>query len=215
VFIANHGAQPVLYRNDGVNENDWLKIKLQGTVSNRDGLGALVTVDPDTMTTGDEMVRELNGGSNFLGHNELVVHFGLGASTSNIDLITVAWPSGTVQQLTNVPANQMLNLIESAGPVPLEGDYNDDFVVDAADYVIWRAQLGEMGAGIAADGNNDQTVNQMDYDLWRGNFGASAGGFVAAAQVEVVPEPSTALLFVVGSVVARNLVKSQRVRRAR
>ena len=41
VYIANHGAQPILYRNDGGNENDWLKIKFQGTDSNRDGLGAL------------------------------------------------------------------------------------------------------------------------------------------------------------------------------
>jgi hypothetical protein len=212
VYIANHGAQPILYRNDGGNANDWLKIKLQGTVSNRDGLGALVTLDPDTSTTGDEMVRELNGGSNFLGHNELLVHFGLGPSASNIDLITVAWPSGILQQLTNVSANQVLDLLESAGPAPLEGDYNDDLVVDAADYVIWRAQLGETGTGLSADGNNDQTVNQLDYDLWTANFGASAVGLASSAQLGRVPEPSALLLIVVGSVVARNLVISQRVR---
>jgi hypothetical protein len=214
VYIANHGAQPILYRNDGGNANDWLKITLQGTVSNRDGLGALVTLDPDTTTTGDEMVRELNGGSNFLGHNELLVHFGLGPSAANIDLITVAWPSGIVQQVTNVSTNQLLNLVEGVGQAPLEGDYNDDLVVDAADYVIWRSQSGQTGTGLAADGNNDQTVNQLDYELWRANFGTSAGGLASAAPLELVPEPTAALLLFVGSVVARNLVRSQRVRSA-
>ena len=104
-------------------------------------------------------------------------------------------------------------MIEITGPAPLEGDYNDDLVVDAADYVIWRTQSGETGTGLSADGNNDQTVNQLDYDLWKANFGASVGGFASAAQLELVPEPSAALLIVVGSVVARNLVMSQRVRR--
>jgi hypothetical protein len=212
VYIANHGAQPILYRNDSVNENDWLKIKLQGTVSNRDGLGALVTLDPDSSATGDEMVRELNGGSNFLGHNELLLHFGLGPNMSNVDLITVAWPSGVVQQLTNIPANQLLSLIESVGPAPVVGDYNDDHEVDAADYVVWRAQLGESGTGLSADGNNDRTVNQLDYDLWKANFGVSAGGVASSAKLGRVPEPSALLLIVVGSVVARNLVISQRVR---
>ena len=74
------------------------------------------------------------------------------------------------------------------------GDYNDDLVVDAADYVIWRTQSGETGTGLSADGNNDQTVNQLDYDLWKANFGASVGGFASAAQLELVPEPSAALL---------------------
>ena len=166
------------------------------------------------MTTGDEMVRELNGGSNFLGHNELLVHFGLGPIAANIDLITVAWPSGIVQQLANVSANQVLNVIESTGPGPLVGDYNDDLVVDAADYVIWRVQSGETGTGLSADGNNDQTVNQLDYELWRANFGTSASGLASAAPLDLVPEPTAALLLFVGSVVARNLVISQRVRSA-
>ena len=97
VFIVNHGAKPILYRNDGGNDNDWLKIKVQGTDSNRDGIGTFITVDPDDSVVGDEMVREINAGSNFLSQNELTAHFGLGPDSGNIDLITVAWPSGAVQ----------------------------------------------------------------------------------------------------------------------
>ena len=46
-------------------------------------------------------------------------------------------------------------------------DYNENGVVDAADYGLWRNTRGQTGAGLAADGNNDGTVNQLDYDLWR------------------------------------------------
>ena len=59
------------------------------------------------------MVREINAGSNFLSQNELTAHFGLGPNSGNIDLITVVWPSGAVQELANVSANQVLNLVEN------------------------------------------------------------------------------------------------------
>ena len=53
-------------------------------------------------------------------------------------------------------------------------DYNDNGVVDAADYVLWRNANGPTAAGLAADGNNDGIVNQADYDLWRSHFGEPA-----------------------------------------
>jgi enediyne biosynthesis protein E4 len=203
VFIANHGnpfggslSSSILYRNDGGNANDWLKIKVQGTTSNRDGLGTFITVDPDTSVTGDEMVREINAGSNFLSQNELTAHFGLGPNSGNIDLITVVWPSGAMQELTSVSANQVLNLVENAA---LLGDYNHNLVVDVADYVVWRSQLGSTGAGLAADGDGDQMVTSHDYDVWKENFGNMAVGAAFAAQHAPVPEPSTVLLFVVGT----------------
>ena len=172
VFIVNHGNNPILYRNDGGNANDWLKIKVQGTDSNRDGIGAFITVDPDSSVVGDEIVREINAGSNFLSQNDLTAHFGLGPSAGTVDLVTVVWPSGAVQQLSNVSANQVLNVVENA----LQGDYNHNLIVDAADYVVWRNQLGSTGTGLAADGNGDNMVNQLDYSVWKANYGATAGG---------------------------------------
>jgi hypothetical protein len=196
VFIVNHGAQPILYRNDGGNDNDWLKIKVQGTESNRDGIGTFITVDPDASVVGDEIVREFNAGSNFLSQNELTAHFGLGPSSGNIDLITVVWPNGAMQELTNVSENQVLNLVENAA---LLGDYNQNLVVDAGDYVVWRTQLGMMGPGLAADGNGDDMVTSLDYDVWKANFGNMTSGASFSAQHAPVPEPSTVLLFVVGT----------------
>jgi FG-GAP-like repeat/ASPIC and UnbV len=198
VFIANHGSTPVLYRNDGGNANDWIEIKLQGTVSNRDAIGAFITIDPKTSVVGDEMVKEITAGSNFLSQNDLTALFGLGSGFGSIDLITIDWPSGIVEQLRNVSPDQILHLVEGV----LTGDYNHDGIVDAADYTVWRDEFGSTGTGLAADGNNDNTINQLDYDIWKNNFGDTQSGAGSAAQNAPVPEPSTEPLLVVGVTVA-------------
>jgi hypothetical protein len=76
--------------------------------------------------------------------------------------------------------------------VGLSGDYNDDGVVNAADYTLWRDTMGAVGEMLAADGNGDGKVDHSDYTIWKNHFGESLGGSSAAA----VPEPtSLALLF--------------------
>jgi hypothetical protein len=82
----------------------------------------------------------------------------------------------------------------------LDGDYNKDNVVDAADYVTWRRAIGQTGAGLAADGNWSGTVDMDDFDAWRGNFGrarAVPGGGASTA----VPELGTVALLL-GSLAA-------------
>jgi hypothetical protein len=90
----------------------------------------------------------------------------------------------------------------------LPGDFNQDGVVDAADYVLWRDTKGQTGAGLPADGNGDQTVNQADYDLWRANFGLrsqiivnSSGGASGSLASGVVPEPSNLALLALGGAI--------------
>ena len=51
------------------------------------------------------------------------------------------------------------------------GDYNDNGIVDAADYVLWRKTVGNTGEGLKADSNNDNVINDDDYTAWRQNFG--------------------------------------------
>jgi hypothetical protein len=70
----------------------------------------------------------------------------------------------------------------------LAGDYNDDGLVDAADYTVWRDTLGATGANLPADGDGDQIIGPGDYQVWRTNFGAA--GATALSAVAVVPEPS-------------------------
>jgi hypothetical protein len=80
------------------------------------------------------------------------------------------------------------------------GDYNRNGVVDAADYVLWRKTLGQMGPGLAADGSGNNHVDGDDFTVWRGQFGTTAGAGAAASRGtlagigELVPEPTTGAL---------------------
>ncbi|TWT75907.1 Cytochrome c551 peroxidase precursor [Posidoniimonas polymericola] len=85
--------------------------------------------------------------------------------------------------------------------VTLPGDYNDDGVVDASDYIVWRSTQGTPG-DLLADGNADGLVDSADYDLWRANYGATwesltLAGDVAAATA--APEPATLTLLAAAS----------------
>ena len=73
----------------------------------------------------------------------------------------------------------------------LAGDYNDDGVVDAADYVVWRRTLGLTGSDLAADGNGNGQIDSADYTVWRSNFGDSSSGGGSNVTTAGVPESST------------------------
>lgn len=95
-----------LFRNDSTSGN-WLKIKLEGVNSDRNGIGALIEV----AVNGVKMIREVDGGSSHLSQNSLVTHFGL-ADAKKADYVKVVWPGGKTQQLTDQPANQLLIIKE-------------------------------------------------------------------------------------------------------
>lgn len=95
-----------LFRNDSTQGN-WIRIKLEGNESDRNGIGAMVEV-----TVGDtKMIRELDGGSSHLSQNSLIAHFGIGAATM-INSVKVIWPGGKVQTLERQQANQLLVIQE-------------------------------------------------------------------------------------------------------
>ena len=84
------------------------------------------------------------------------------------------------------------NLVVSAVVPPLAGDYNDDGVVDAADYTAWRDSLGS-SSDLAADGNDNGVIDPGDYTVWENNFGATS-----SASASAVPEPTAAVLLAAG-----------------
>jgi hypothetical protein len=114
----------------------------------------------------------------------------------------------TAQELPSVVSGTSLKWLVQYTPnnVTLEvvsallGDYNGNGIVDAADFVVWRNSLGQLGTGLAADGNNDGVVNQADFDVWRVHFGQTAtGAGPEAAANAAVPEPATSpISFIVG-----------------
>jgi hypothetical protein len=197
ILIVNYGAAPILYRNDGGNEQNWLRVVTEGTYSNRDGIGAFIKIVPDEKNPDQFQVWEVSSGDSYLSQSEMAAHFGLGDLAGPVDLVEVAWPaSGIVQHVRDLPINSTLIVKER-----LAGDFNGDAVVDAADYIVWREDLGRTGPGLAADGGGarglpDGIVDDWDYLCWRANFGRSIvlGTAIATGSwnrpTTAVPEPS-------------------------
>jgi hypothetical protein len=90
-------------------------------------------------------------------------------------------------------------------PRPSMGDFNGDGLVDAADCVLWRYMLGQMGFGLVTDGNFDGLINQADYDVWKQNFGATVNAATETGQTHVAPEPSTLFLLASAALTIRLL----------
>ena len=107
IFVVNLGQRASLLRNLCETERTWIAVKPVGTSSNRDAIGARVTID----VGGAVQIREIAAGSSQMGQNMLEAHFGLGTART-IDSVTVAWPSGKVTRLTDVPANQRITIVE-------------------------------------------------------------------------------------------------------
>ncbi|HEY4233521.1 MAG TPA: PEP-CTERM sorting domain-containing protein, partial [Lacipirellulaceae bacterium] len=89
----------------------------------------------------------------------------------------------------------------------LDGDYNHNGIVDAADYTMWRDTMGQTGPRLAADGNGNNQIDAGDYTVWKTNFGqvAGLGSGANASTIKSVPEPASILLLCMGlaSVCAR------------
>ena len=87
-------------------------VRLIGTASNRDAIGARVRLTAGART----QIREVSGGSSYLGQNDIRLHFGLGSS-SMVDRVDIQWPSGKTETLQTVAPNQILTVREGAGLV--------------------------------------------------------------------------------------------------
>jgi hypothetical protein len=106
VALRNYSQPAQLLHNTG-GSGHWLELKLLGTHSNRDAVGARVTLTAN----GQRQTREVHAGSAYLSGSSLVQHFGLGTQT-HIDSIHVRWPSGEETTLANLTADQKLMLRE-------------------------------------------------------------------------------------------------------
>ncbi|QOY87500.1 CRTAC1 family protein [Paludibaculum fermentans] len=108
VVVWNRNETPALYRNDLKSTNHWLKVKLEGTVSNRAAIGAQVTVE-----YGDrKQVQAVLSQASFTSHNDLRLHFGLGASTQAA--ITIRWPNGQITRHAAKEVDKLLQIKEPA-----------------------------------------------------------------------------------------------------
>ncbi len=108
--VTNNGIDNVfLWKNNNTSFNNWLKVNLEGTTSNRDGIGSIIEI----ATNGNKQYRYTLNGEGYLSQNSKVEHFGLGTSTM-VDYVKVTWLSGTIDIINNVPVNQVINITEGA-----------------------------------------------------------------------------------------------------
>ena len=110
VVISNMNAAPSLLINTVRSGNHWIAFKTVGTQSNRDGIGAKITVKAGNRT----MVDEVRSGSSYISQSDLRVHFGLGSATK-ADTVQVRWPSGLSERFENLSADGIHTLIEGTG----------------------------------------------------------------------------------------------------
>ena len=170
------------------NDNQWVKIRLQGTISNRDGIGAKIRVYRNGLL-GYHMTT---CGENYLGQNSRWEHFGLGLATG-IDSITVHWPSGVLDQYYNLESSQSFVFVEGetgADPCALvacpgctypeacnfdssanEDDGSCDFscLIEQSvcgEGLMWDATTAQCVPSCAADFNGDNLVGVEDLLLF-------------------------------------------------
>ena len=114
-FNGSSGANR-LFRND-LDSQSWLSLKLVGTRSNRDGIGASISLQTGALK---QYRQHTLFSSSRAGNQSRRVHFGLGAA-STVDELSIHWPSGCDQTLNDIPSNQVLEVVETCGvPVTID-----------------------------------------------------------------------------------------------
>lgn len=150
IYVANSGfsdeeaGEPdILYQNNG-GTNNWLQAQLIGVMSNKSGIGAKIVVSAGNL----HLTREISGGTGYQ-QDSLIASFGLG-DHAQADNVEVIWPSGIVQNLTNVKANQQI-IIEEGNQTPVES-YGKDALAwgkvkqsEAKDQQKNRMAISELG----------------------------------------------------------------------
>jgi hypothetical protein len=115
VLVTTNAGPPFLFHNEG-GTNHSLRLKLVGTKSNRDGIGAVAQVTSGDGSNKDKQSKMLRSGSSYLSQSELVLTFGLGTQTK-ADTVEIQWPSGQVDKLSNLNAGQTVTVEEGKGVV--------------------------------------------------------------------------------------------------
>jgi len=113
LLLSTNGGPVYLFENEASGAaatNKSLRVKLAGTKSNGDGIGAVVKVTAD----GDWQSQMLRSGSSYLSASELVLTYGL-AQHDRADSVEIRWPSGQVEKLSNVAAGQTITVTEGKG----------------------------------------------------------------------------------------------------
>ena len=151
LYVANGNSSSQrnhLFHNDG-NSNNWLNVKLVGTISNRSAIGAKVRVKAPIKGKTFWQLREISG----TGQNDLRASFGLGDAVV-AEIVRIEWPSGIVQELHNVTARQFLTVTESLqitmtslGRLRVHGANDVDYAVEVSEDLSRWTRAGAVKGG--------------------------------------------------------------------
>jgi hypothetical protein len=188
-LVSHHiGATPE-FRTSVPNENNWLKICLEGTESNRDAIGSKI----ELWIGGNYWYRETYCGEGYLSQNSRCEHFGMGLASS-VDSVTVHWPNGLIETWNEVDVNQTLTLVEGSAicqedcagctyTVACNYDANateDDGTCDFACLfngiicgggAVWNQITGQCEVSCVGDLDDDGTISVEDLLILLTNFG--------------------------------------------
>lgn len=155
-IVTNSDRESFFYENKLLNYDDtettlnWFKVHLQGTTSNRDAIGTTLT-----LTTTNGTLKRYYTGVGFLGQSLQAVHFGLDDATQVLTL-EVEWPSGIVENYTNISSNTTVKLTEGVGleilnippsqkiygcTDPVSCNYNPDATLDDGSCTYLQSQI--------------------------------------------------------------------------
>lgn len=166
LFVAksrNQNENNALYRNDQ-SGNNWIIIKCVGTISNASAIGTKLRVKATIGGAPVRQLRHISSATGYTTQHSMNAHFGLG-DASRIDSLKIEWPSGLVEIVTNVSANQFLTITE--------GDFTDsdgDGIVDSQDNCRFEPNPTQVdsegdGLGDACDNCTDTSnPEQEDFD---------------------------------------------------
>lgn len=115
VVVEDLEGSPMVLRNRGVPGRHWISLELAGTKSNRLAIGARVKIVAGGMTQTDE----IHSGGSYLSQDDLRLHFGLG-SANRVESVEIRWPSGTIETLRNLAADDFYSVLEGKGIVASE-----------------------------------------------------------------------------------------------
>ena len=189
------GTPPQLFNNQG-NDNNWIQLALEGTESNRDGIGAQVRLNSGGLT----QLREQNGGLHVFAQNSPWLHFGLG-SDEIIDQIEIHWSSGNIQTLHDVGVNQVLTVRENGTPNPEpEPEPEPEPAPNTGDYLVGTDNDDTLFGGDGNDtirgGNGNDTIvggsgtdileEQIDGDITISDGQLLARGIDFFSEIEIV-----------------------------
>ena len=196
-IIVNNGFpyRTMLWHNSG-GQNRWLKIRLEGILSNRDGIGSLIEVYANS----SRQIKYTQCGVGYLAQNTGHEYFGLGIAEV-VDSIIVHWPSGIVDRIYHVIPEQLLHIRENSSSLPpmiyhsLQSElcFGDSLVLSTGYYNDYQWNTGDTTRELVIRESGKYFVEVLDYN---GQFGRSDTlmvNFLDAPKLTMTSNPSTSL----------------------